>query len=133
MPALDILLPGLISVLGRFIPDADARAKAQEEITRQILANEATIIASARDVVTAEIGSGNALASSWRPVLMYLLMFLLLGFFVGGAFGFADRLGAGMRAIPESLFTLLQIGLGGYIVGRSGEKIASAVAGKVGR
>jgi hypothetical protein len=41
-------------------------------------------------------------------------------------FGFAPEYLVENPEIVKELFNLLQIGIGGYIVGRSGEKIASS-------
>ena len=41
------------------------------------------------------------------------------------AFGWAV---AGMESVPDRLWTLLTVGIGGYVAGRSGEKIAKSLA-----
>lgn len=125
------ILPDIVGALGRLIPDGNARAAAQEEITRILLTNEAAALTAARDVVVAEASSANWLASSWRPVLMYLLMALILWMVVvAPMFGIVGATKDALSAVPEQFWSLLMIGMGGYIVGRSGEKIAASLAGR---
>lgn len=127
------ILPGIIGVLGRVIPDANARAQAQEEITKLLLSNEATIIAAAKDVISTEIESG-WMGRNWRPTLMFLLMALLVWFVaVAPMFGLVAATKDALSAVPSDLWSLLQIGMGGYIIGRSGEKIATVFAKSKGK
>lgn len=128
---LATVLPGILTILQKAIPDADARAKAQEEITAHLLANEATIIDAAKSVVVAEVTSESWMAKNWRPALMFLLMGLIVWFVVvAPVFGLVGATKVALAAVPPELWSLIQIGLGGYIIGRSGEKIANSVVGK---
>lgn len=82
---------------------------------------KAALEAQAR-VVEAEAKSEHWLTSNWRPIVM-LGMF---GLVVARWFGFsAPNI---PLEIENQLWTLLQIGLGGYVAGRSLEKVAEAVA-----
>lgn len=117
------LLPDLIGLIGRFIPDAEKRAEAQAEITKQILANEKNILDAARDVVSAEINSDSWMAKNWRPSLMYFLMFLIFWIvMVAPFFGLVSQTTDSLKAVPPDLWLLLQVGMGGYIIARSAEK-----------
>lgn len=82
---------------------------------------KAALEAQAR-VVEAEAKSEHWLTSNWRPIVM-LGMF---GLVVARWFGFsAPNI---PLEIENQLWTLLQVGLGGYVAGRSLEKVAEAVA-----
>ncbi len=75
---------------------------------------EKTLAESRSRIIEAEAKGHGVLQRNWRPITM--LTFLLL--VVCDAFGLlAFRL-------AEQAWTLLQIGLGGYVVGRSVEKVA---------
>ncbi len=87
-----------------------------------------TLVRGRRDIVLAEIAESR-LTRSWRPALMFLLMafLLLFGFVIpctemvtGRRLDFEPRL----ALLPDAVWNLLAIGLGGYIGGRSVEKIA---------
>jgi hypothetical protein len=86
------------------------------------------LVGARRDVVLAEIAESR-LTRSWRPALMFLLMgfLLFLGLVIpsiemvtGRTFTFEPR----FELLPDAVWNLLAIGLGGYIGGRSAEKIA---------
>ena len=69
-------------------------------------------------------------ASSWRPLLMYVLIFILVWNYIFGPivkFFFAAAI---TIELPGDVWTLLQIGLGGYVVGRSAESVARTMANK---
>ncbi len=67
-------------------------------------------------IVEAEAKSENWLTSSWRPLTMltFVAVIVLAQFGIG-------------PAVPEPMWPLLQLGLGGYVVGRSAEKIIPGV------
>jgi hypothetical protein len=77
---------------------------------------------SAADIVKAEAQSSNWLASSWRPITMLTFVVLIVARWFGWA---APELA------PEEylkLWDIVQLGLGGYVIGRSAEKIVPAIA-----
>lgn len=125
---LAALIPALLPVLGRVldraVPDAAARQAAEAELLRAMLASQAEIDRAASEVLKAEIGGESWLQRSWRPITMLTF----LGCIVGYWFGLTPV------TLPDSavagMFDLLQIGLGGYIVGRSAEKIVRDLPGK---
>ena len=68
-------------------------------------------------IVAAEANSEHWLAASWRPITMLTFLALAVG----------DSLGLLTTPLRDEAWTLLQLGLGGYVVGRSGEKIVKSV------
>ncbi len=117
-------------VLGRFFEDKDQAAQAAHELRTAMLDHEQTAQQVARDVVVAEAKSEHWLTSAWRPMVM--LMFAVM---IGNNFIVAPYLDAifgtnVMFDMPEQAWGLLSVGLGGYVVGRSGEKIAREIRKK---
>lgn len=85
---------------------------------------EKSILQMKVDVITAEAKGESWLQRNWRPMVMLFFMILVGAYW----FGFVpDNLSS--TAI-ENLFLLVQIGLGGYVVGRSAEKISKNMTGK---
>ena len=72
-------------------------------------------------IVQAEAQSEHWVTATWRPITMLTLLALV----VLDSFGILT-LAAG-TPLKEHAWLLLQIGLGGYVVGRSGEKIAETM------
>ena len=76
-------------------------------------------------IIIAEAKSESWVTRNWRPVTMLALVASVLAYWFG--LTPTDPV-TGLSTIPlsviERLFTLVQIGVGGYIAGRSAEKIA---------
>jgi hypothetical protein len=106
----------------------DERARAKSElVTLQnvalalAIALERDSLQARADLIAAEAGGVSWLQRNWRPITM--LSFL--GLVVADAFGLlAFRL-------ADQAWLLLQIGLGGYVVGRSVEKISPQIQPKL--
>lgn len=84
-------------------------------------AYEVQLLDGQQKVIAAEASSSNWLASSWRPITMLTFLALVVG----------DSLGLLHAPLAPQAWTLLQIGLGGYTVGRSVEKVALPIVNAV--
>lgn len=72
-------------------------------------------------IVNSEASSEHWLVASWRPIVMLTFTGLVVARFLGfSAEGMSQE-------EYDNLWMLIQIGLGGYVVGRSGEKIAKTM------
>lgn len=68
-------------------------------------------------IVNSEAQSDHWIVASWRPIVMLTLTALVV----------VDSFGWLANPLSGEAWLLLQIGLGGYVVGRSGEKIAKTI------
>ena len=116
------LLPILSKVAGNLFPDAEAKAKAESEMALALLASQKELETAAAGIVRAEASSSNWLASSWRPVVMLTFAGLIVARWFGWA---APNLS---EAEYLKLWDIVELGLGGYVIGRSAEKILPGVA-----
>lgn len=120
---------GILTHLFRPIADAIDNLHTSEEEKLQIraamsrveiqarekwLEYETALAESRRDVLVAEITGRSMLQRNWRPVTMLIFVTLVV----------VDVLGLGEHRLPADAWTVIQLGLGGYVVGRSAEKIA---------
>jgi hypothetical protein len=112
----------------------DANEKLQLQLTLQqliaslqmkILGLEEQLLASKTDLIKAEM-QGNWMQRSWRPVLM-----LMFGFIICYNYWFAPTFSTPMTELPDDFWQLLKISVGGYVIGRSGEKIVPELANKL--
>lgn len=71
------------------------------------------------NIVNSEAKSEHWLTATWRPITM--LTFLALA--VGDSMGWLEA------PLRDEAWELLQLGLGGYVVGRSAEKLANTFKG----
>jgi Holin of 3TMs, for gene-transfer release len=133
------LLNGPISkALDGFISDVQLRRKLEAELEQLLLTHMGKALEQEAAIVLAEVKSEHWLTRSWRPMLMLTLLGIVL--FFGLALPLADGLAGRTLAfnprwndIPPPLWDFLMIGMGGYIGGRSLEKIATQVLGQRGR
>lgn len=72
-------------------------------------------------VLTAEL-SGNTLQRSWRPILMLSITAILVNNYILVPYLSLFGVPATVLEFPDELWSLLKIGVGGYVVGRSAEK-----------
>lgn len=134
------LVGGVVENLDKLITSDDERLKARNELVRlendlekSINEHVTEVVKCQKETLLIELNSGNWIARNWRPVLMFLIMIiiafnyvilpfigLIVNIFNLNAFPPAPEV------IPDQLWSLLQISLGGYILGRSGEKIVSS-------
>jgi hypothetical protein len=89
----------------------------QNEMHSKALEYETQLLKSKTDIITAEANGQSWLQRSWRPTTM--LTFLALVVF--------DSFGWLANPLAQEAWTLLQIGIGGYVTGRSIEKITDKV------
>jgi 1,4-dihydroxy-2-naphthoate octaprenyltransferase len=103
-----------------FDPTKKAQAAAVLEQVKTGAAMEQLKLAVS--VIVAEAQSGSWLTRSWRPITMLTFLWLIVSYWYGWhAANLSD-------ALVGELFTIIKIGLGGYVIGRSGEKIAPVIA-----
>jgi hypothetical protein len=132
LPALSIIAPlakMLFATVDKAIPDKDLAEKLKAQLNTQLLLSSTEELKAAASIVEAEAKS-NWFVASWRPLLMYVLIFILVWNYVVGP---VIRIFTGTIItfeLPGDVWTLLNIGLGGYVVGRSGESIARTLAKK---
>lgn len=121
-PLISALLGPLMDVLGKLIADPEKRSQAQLDMLKMAQAGELEQLQAAASVVLAE-AQGNFLQRTWRPCLMI---------FFAGLIG-ARWWGYTPPHITESelmrLWDIVYLGIGGYTIGRSAEKIAPLLGG----
>lgn len=91
--------------------------KAQWGVAVQFLDYEKQLLQNKTDIIVAEAKGGGVLQRNWRPVTMLTFLALVC----------ADSFGWLATPLAGEAWTLLQIGLGGYVVGRSVEKTMPSV------
>jgi glutathione S-transferase len=132
LPALNIIAPLakiLFNTVDKAVLDKDQAEKIKAQLNTQLLQSGTEELKAAASIVEAEAKS-NWYVAGWRPTLMYVLIFILVWNYILGPI---CKLFIGTVItfeLPGDVWTLLQIGLGGYVVGRSGESIARTIVKK---
>tara|TARA_R110002167_G_scaffold365727_1_gene591186 strand:- start:17748 stop:18155 length:408 start_codon:yes stop_codon:yes gene_type:complete len=121
---LPILAPILGDVLKKVIPDSDQRAEIERETKLALLEHTDSLERVRGEIILAEAKSENWITSAWRPLLMMVAICIIaVNYLVFPiiAIGYPSIM-ENVLELPEQLWNLLTLGVGGYIVGRSGEK-----------
>ena len=119
----------LFSTIEKSVPDKDLQAKLKSDLQTQLLQSNTQELQAAAKIIEAEAKAG-WFASSWRPLLMYVMIFILIiNYIIAPMVKAVFGVSIGFE-LPTDVFTLLQIGLGGYVVGRSAESVARTMANK---
>ncbi len=89
----------------------------QAAAMQRVFDYEKSTLEAQANIVNSEAGSEHWLTATWRPITMLTMLTLVVG----------DAMLWLPNPLSEDAFMLLQIGLGGYVVGRSAEKIVKVV------
>jgi hypothetical protein len=106
------------TLIDKFWPDAGEAEKLKAQTFL------ATFMASA-DIIKTEAASQHWLAANWRPLMMLTFTGLIVARWFGWA---APNLS---EAEYIKLWGIVELGIGGYTIGRSVEKIIPSIAGAI--
>ena len=123
---LNLLIGPLTTLIERIFPDKAEQDRAKSEMMVILAEAEAKQAEAKSKVIIAEARGESWLQRNWRPLTMLFFLVLLGSYW----FGFAPEYLINSPAIVDKLFTLLEIGIGGYIIGRSVEKTATKISTK---
>lgn len=131
MTMVQALIPALVPLLSDIIrskvPDPAEAAKMEAEMQAELWRNAHQLNAAAADIIKTEAQSQHWLAAIWRPIVMLTFC----GLIVARWFGWAAP--ALSEAEYLKLWSIVEFGLGGYVIGRSVEKVAPSIAGALRR
>ncbi len=110
------IVDGAGKIVDEVISTDEEKLKLKAELSKIVMSNLSELSKSQRDVLVKEM-DGNWLQKSWRPIVMLTFAgIVVMSFFKGG-----------IDSMPEPFWDLLKLGIGGYVIGRSTEKIADRV------
>ena len=121
---LSAILDAAGKIIGDFVESPDKKVEAQLQLAQ--LAQQATLKLAEIDaewaktqseVITAEVKSESWMARNWRPILMLAFTYIIVHTYV-----FVPLFSMKAVAIPDQMWELLKLGIGGYVIGRSAEK-----------
>lgn len=108
-------------VVDKLSTSEDEKLKAKKEISQVVLENLKDIASFQKEVLITEL-SGTKLQRNWRPIVMLMFAFIVVYVkFIAPLFNLTN-----VKLEPQ-FWELLSIGIGGYVIGRSAEKIAKTV------
>lgn len=120
----------IIGEIGKIIDNLftsdEERTDAKNKIIQVLREKELELQKMQTDIIIAE-AKGNWLQRSWRPILMLSFGFIVI------YTKFISQLAPQLitPVLEPEFWSLLKLGIGGYVIGRSGEKIAATIANKI--
>lgn len=120
----------VIGEIGKIIDNLftsdEERTDAKNKIIQVLREKELELQKMQTDIIIAE-AKGNWLQRSWRPILMLSFGFIVI------YTKFISQLAPQLitPVLEPEFWSLLKLGIGGYVIGRSGEKIATTLANKI--
>ena len=87
--------------------------KVENELLLKVMEYEKQLLESKTQIITAEATGSSWIQRNWRPITMLTFLALVV----------LNSFGVLSTPLAPEMWTLLQIGMGGYVVGRSAEKI----------
>ena len=134
MGLLDILagpVKGLVGSVGKILDDLTTSGEEKAAAKQQLAELEAAtliqlteagqaLVEAQRDVIIAEAQGESWLQRTWRPIAMLVLLGLIVWTVVPAS---VFNLTLQWDAIPDKAWSLLTVGIGGYIGARTVEKV----------
>ena len=98
----------------------------QVSLYSKVLDYEARLVEAQSKIITSEAQSDSWLTKNWRPLTMVTFVGLVVARWVGfTAPGISET-------VEMELWSIIKIGIGGYVAGRSVEKVVPAIADAIG-
>ena len=134
------LLGGIISSLSgplgtvaeRYFDNKDEQQAFKNAVELEILKNQSKFQDLSSEIVLAEAKSEHKLTAIWRPATMLLfalvivINILIIPYILVPILWLLGVPLPEIMPIPDQVWTLITVGLGGYVGGRSGEKMVRA-------
>lgn len=114
-------LKGAFGIVDKFVVDKDKAVEFKAALATQAGNLQTQLLEAQKSIVVAEANSPSWLTSNWRPLTMLTFVALIVAHWLGYT---APNLS---EAQALALLEIVQLGLGGYVIGRSAEKIAEKV------
>lgn len=120
--ALSTIVGPLFGVIDKAVTDKDEANRLKQQIQSQLIDSKDSVVKAQMEIILAEAQGESWLQRNWRPLLMVTIVAIiannyLLAPYLGAMFGVGLQL-----ELPERMWDLMTIGVGGYVTGRSVEK-----------
>ena len=112
----------LLGGLDNLFTSKEEKIQAKNVIKQILIQKELELQKMQTEIIVTE-AKGNWLQRSWRPILM-----LAFGFIVIYVKFIAPLFDLRIPELENEFWNLLQLGIGGYVIGRTGEKMMNSYA-----
>lgn len=100
----------------------------KSSVHHKLIELEMAALEAQKSIIIAEATGQSWLQRNWRPLLMVIAITIIANNYLLFPYLSLVTDKVKMLELPDGLYTLLTTGVGGYVVGRSGEKIAKSIS-----
>ncbi len=128
--SLGALTDPLFDVIDEAVTDKDEANRLKSQIKTRLIESRDSAMKARMEIILAEAQGESWIQRSWRPLLMIVIVAIIANNYLLAPY-LSAMFGTGLQLeLPERMWDLMTLGVGGYIAGRSGEKIVRGATGK---
>ncbi len=120
---IQALIPVIGKIFDSIFPDKEKAAEAKLKLMELQMSGSFKELEQAGAIITAEANSEHWLVAAWRPITMLVFVAIIANNYILAPYIDLFFETDVTLELPDQMWEILKIGLGGYIVGRTGEKM----------
>ncbi len=127
IPVVGKIVESVLGIVDKSVKDKDQAAQLKHDIGLAIMQMDhsefETLIKEQSSIIQSEATGSSWLQRNWRPGLMLIIMVIIANNYILFPYAsmFTDK--AVVLELPVHMWDLIKLGVGGYVIGRSGEKM----------
>jgi len=127
IPIIGKAVDSIFGIIDKSIKDKDQAAQLKHDISismSQMEHDEVTKLIEARSaIIQAEATGESWLQRNWRPILMLIIIIIIANNYIIFPYLSLFTTKVVVLELPDKMWALLTVGVGGYVVGRTSEKM----------
>lgn len=127
------LLGKVFGIVDQMVPDKDLAAKINAQIQMAVMSMNHTefieALKSQTAIILAEATGKSWMQRNWRPLLMMVCIAIVANNYILVPWLMVFTSKVAVLVMPDKLWTMMIIGIGGYVGGRTVEKTAATLTG----
>ena len=117
------LIPSIGRTIEKAVTDKDAARRLKTEIETLLIGAQNSMVEAQMNIIVAEAQGGSWIQRTWRPITMLMFVAIIANNYIIVPYAVAFGATVPMLDIPPGMWSLLTVGIGGYIGGRTYEKV----------
>lgn len=127
LPIIGSVIEKGLGIVDKLVKDKDLAQQLKAELTQAAMEFDKTELEAQAKIVLGEIQGESWLQRNWRPLLMLTIIGIVANNYVLVPYLALFTTKVVVLDLPGGLWALLNVGVGGYVIGRSGEKIVNTL------
>lgn len=127
------LIPAIGKIIEKVIPDPNQALELKTRLAEAAMNTKSELYRAQGSIITAEAKGESWMQRNWRPITMLTFVFIIANNYIFAPYAqfLTDLFGGTVvipkLEIPDGMWGLLQIGIGGYVASRGVEKTVQKV------